>query len=223
MSRRRSRRQTTRQGSPGTRRSLGPPTPNDVTKLRLLVHRPPGGRAGLRGFEVARGVDVGHDRRVDLDLDDVELRIGTVERQGPVREALLQERESRLRPGAGKWPGLWHRRVAAGIAEQTEQLGCDPRAIDRQEHRDIVRCSPQTRDDACDGRAYLRAVVQDVERQLPRLADDENLIASGGEHARPRSCRVSPSRSINAFGEPSAGSLPDQEDTGQRSTRHDSV
>ncbi len=79
------------------------PSPNDVTKVRLSIHR---GRCETRhvvrprvtevrandsqGGEVARGVDVCDEGWVDLHLHDVEVGVRAIERERPFPQAPLE-------------------------------------------------------------------------------------------------------------------------------------
>ena len=107
---------------------------------------------------------------VELDCDDVELVVGAVERERPAREPLLEERQRGLRPGARQRAARRHRGVAARVAERAHRGRRHPRAVDGDEHRDLVRRGSEPGDDAGDRSAHVGAVVDHVERQLARRA-----------------------------------------------------
>src|SRR2546423_7252326 len=112
------------------------------------------GSNGSEALEVVRRVDVGQEDGIELQLDDVELFVGTVERERAVREAPLEDGQRGLRPGAGERARLRDGCIAARGAKGADDLGRDVRTVDGEEHGDLRRGGAEPGDDTGDRRPH---------------------------------------------------------------------
>ncbi len=163
------------------------------TELRQTIHR---------SREVAWGVDVGDEGRVDFHFDDVEVGVGAVEGERAVGEALLEQGKGGLRPGAGQRAGLRDRGVPARLAEQAHEL----RVIRGQSTgRNTATSWVAARSPATTpaiGARTSAASSSTSNGSSPALPTTSTSSHASASTRRPRSCSVSPSSSISAFGEP---------------------
>ncbi len=150
--------------------------------------------------------------------------IRAIERERPLAKALLEQGERGFRPRARQRAGLRHRGVPARGAEGRNELGRHTRTVDGQEHRDVVRSGPQACDHTGDRRPHVRSIVEHVERQLTRLADHQHLVTCAREHATPPVVeRLAFQFDQRLRRAEAPARTADEQDAGQRSTRHGSV
>src|SRR3954451_19861309 len=136
--------------------------------------------------KLIRGIHVGEQRRVNLDLPRLELVERLVQGERAGGEAALECGQGRLPERGWERPRLGDGGVGAGLRQLAQQTGRDERRVDGEHDRELRGRGPQARDDPGQRRTGLRAVVDELERQLEPvrpLADRELLVADLAEPA----------------------------------------